>query len=95
MRKEKGPNKKKKIIFVLFFVCGTFPIKSLKYSVGFEPKQLLGGYEKGLIYVFFFLQERESMNMGSLFPVFDHLQPHSVRQSVSHQVHISASLILS
>lgn len=29
--------------------------------------------------------EREAMNMGNLFPVFEHLQPHSVRQSVSHQ----------
>lgn len=31
-------------------------------------------------------QERGSMNMGSLFPVFEHLQPHSVRHTVP-QIH--------
>lgn len=28
------------------------------------------------------------MNMQSLFPVFEHLQLHYARQSVSHQVHL-------
>lgn len=33
--------------------------------------------------------DRESMNMQSLFPVFEHLQLHYARQSVSHQVWLS------
>ncbi|CAL5395371.1 unnamed protein product [Camellia sinensis] len=31
--------------------------------------------------------ERESVNMGSLFPVFEHLQPHSVRHSAPQVFH--------
>lgn len=52
----------------------------------------LGEYEKGLRvgsgFFSFSLQHRESMNMQSLFPMFEHLQLHSARQSVSHQVRL-------
>ena len=40
----------------------------------------------GLVVVISDPQERESVNMASLFPAFEHLQPHSLRQNVP-QVH--------